>query len=77
VLFSGEYSSFLMPAGAYMLRLCRLAVVYALTDAIPEPNAAAPPVSDNLAFNAMCVQVPSLARWELRTTECGQFIAAI
>lgn len=76
-LFGGEHSRFPMPAGAYMLRGHRLAVVYAVIGGIPEPDVAAPLITDDLAFNVMCLKVPSLANWDLRTTECRQLMCGL
>lgn len=76
-LFSGDHSQFPMPPGAYMPRSCRLELVYALVGAIPEPDAAAPLVTDDMAFNAMCVKVPSLASWDLRNTEYRLLMCAL
>jgi superfamily II DNA/RNA helicase len=76
-LLCGRNARFVLPAGAYMLRRCRLDIVYALLQRLPEPCPTDVQVTCNAAYNAWCVKVPLLADWEWRETECDTLMQAL
>jgi hypothetical protein len=76
-LFGREHARCPIPAGAYMARDCRLALIYALVAAIPEGTSTTPMVTGDIAFNAMCEKVPLLASWDPRDTECSILMLAL
>lgn len=76
-LLCGRNARFILPVGAYMLRRCRLDIVYAVLDDLPDACQTDAQVTRNAAYNALCVKVPLLAEWEWRDAECDILMQAL